>query len=76
MMLEAVIFYTFYLVDVEPKSITQGYFWNSEHSWTLSYCENYVLPEVQVNLNDLRHVEIERIECVMREVVRENKGEN
>lgn len=69
-MIEAVIFFTFFLADVEPKSVTQGYFWNSEIPWTMEYCENYVLPEIEENLRNKSHIEVETLECVSREVKR------
>lgn len=39
----------------------------------MEYCENYVLPEFRANLKTKEHINIEKLECVYREVVR--KGE-
>lgn len=72
-MLEAVIFYTVYVTDVNPESIAQGYFWNSKYAWTMEYCEEHVLPEFKANLETKEHIHVKTLECEYREVIRQGE---
>jgi len=72
-MLEAVIIYTLIITDVQPASVTQGYFYNTKYPWTLEYCENYVLPEFTVNINSVDNIELRHAKCEMVEVNRQGE---